>query len=102
MRRHLHTIPELMYDLPKTSAYIRCAAHCSTCLCLDVPLLTVHACMCRSQLDDMGIKYKHPVAESGILASLGQGEPRFALRTDMDALPIEVWPLSCLPNTCQY
>jgi IAA-amino acid hydrolase len=38
----------------------------------------------------MGIKYKHPVAESGILASLGQGEPKFALRTDMDALPIEV------------
>ena len=38
----------------------------------------------------MGIKYKHPVAESGILASLGQGEPRFALRADMDALPIEV------------
>ena len=97
MRRHLHTIPELMYDLPKTSAYIRYRLRsppsvlCKGCA-YKVLQPMAPACMhaCRSQLDDMGIKYKHPVAESGILASLGQGEPKFALRTDMDALPIEV------------
>ena len=44
----------------------------------------------RSQLDKHGISYKHPVAETGILASIGKGEPKFALRSDMDALPIEV------------
>ncbi|CAL5224261.1 g6919 [Coccomyxa viridis] len=65
VRRHLHTIPELLYDLPKTSEYIR------------------------SQLDKFSIAYKHPIAETGILATIGKGEPKFALRTDMDALPIE-------------
>ena len=65
MPRHLHAIPELMYDLPATSKFIR------------------------SQLDDMGISYRHPVAESGILATLGSGHPMVALRADMDALPIE-------------
>ena len=44
----------------------------------------------RDQLDKLGIAYKHPVAETGILATIGKGTPKFALRTDMDALPIEV------------
>ena len=30
------------------------------------------------------------MAETGILATVGKGEPKFALRSDMDALPIEV------------
>lgn len=37
----------------------------------------------------MDISYKHPVADIGILAKIGKGEPVFALRADMDALPIE-------------
>ncbi|BDA48415.1 IAA-amino acid hydrolase ILR1-like 5 [Coccomyxa sp. Obi] len=65
VRRHLHTIPELMYDLPKTSAYVK------------------------AELDKLGVPYKYPVAGSGILATIGQGEPKFALRADMDALPIQ-------------
>lgn len=39
--RHLHTIPELSYDLPETSAYVRCDAHgngVSSDMHLDTPL----------------------------------------------------------------
>ena len=45
---------------------------------------------CRGELDKLGIHYRHPVAKHGIVAEIGSGSPRFALRTDMDALPIEV------------
>ena len=39
----------------------------------------------------MGIPFKHPVARTGIVATIGtQPLPRFALRTDIDALPILV------------
>jgi hypothetical protein len=41
------------------------------------------------QLDKLGISYQHPIADTGILATIGKGEPKFALRADMDALPIE-------------
>ena len=51
--------------------------------------------MCRSQLDKFSISYKHPIAETGILATIGSGKPKFALRTDMDALPIEARSTSC-------
>ncbi len=38
----------------------------------------------------MGVSYKHPVAKTGIVATVGSGSPRFVLRTDIDALPIMV------------
>ena len=39
----------------------------------------------------MGIPFKHPVARTGIVATIGtQPQPRFALRMDIDALPILV------------
>ena len=66
MRRDLHRIPELGFEEELTSAYLR------------------------RQLDALGIAYRHPVARTGIVATVGSGSPRFALRTDIDALPILV------------
>ena len=64
-RRDLHKIPEIGFDLQKTSAYIR------------------------DRLDEMGIPYQQ-VAETGIVALIEGAEqgPTIALRADMDALPI--------------
>ena len=45
---------------------------------------------CREVLDELKVAYKHPVAKHGIVATIGEGEPVFALRSDMDALPILV------------
>ena len=46
--------------------------------------------MCRDKLTTLGIPYQHPIAKTGIVGSIGMGEPVIALRADMDALPIEV------------
>ncbi len=65
IRRELHKHPELMYEEIKTSALIR------------------------RELDKLGIKYQSPIAKTGVLASIGNGNgPCVALRADMDALPI--------------
>lgn len=39
-------------------------------------------------LHDLGIECETGVAKTGVVAYLGEGAPRFALRADMDALPI--------------
>ncbi|MEX0368646.1 MAG: M20 aminoacylase family protein [Ruegeria sp.] len=67
-RQHLHSIPELSFDCPKTSAFIR------------------------DRLDEIGVDEVHDgIAQTGIVAIInGQGEgPTIGLRADFDALPIE-------------
>jgi len=64
--RTLHRIPELAFEEERTSAYLR------------------------QQLKALDIPFRHPVARTGIVATLGFGTPRFALRSDIDALPITV------------
>lgn len=66
-RRHLHQIPELEFDLPKTSAYVA------------------------ERLREIGVDELHEgIATSGMVAIVnGQGDgPTIGLRADMDALPI--------------
>ncbi len=66
-RQHLHSIPELGFDCPKTAAFIA------------------------ERLTEMGVDELHQgIAETGIVAIIeGQGEgPTIGLRADFDALPI--------------
>ena len=67
-RRHLHTIPELSFDCPKTAAFIK------------------------ERLEEIGVDEIHEgIAQTGIVAIIngkGDGET-IGLRADFDALPIE-------------
>lgn len=67
LRRKIHENPELAYEEIETSRLIR------------------------EELDRMGVDYRFPMAETGLRAWIGTGDPPFvAIRADMDALPIQV------------
>ncbi|KAI3868435.1 hypothetical protein MKX03_037003 [Papaver bracteatum] len=66
IRRRIHEYPELAYEEFETSRLIR------------------------TELDRIGVRYRFPLAKTGIRASIGTGNPPFvAVRADMDALPIQ-------------
>ena len=67
MRRDLHRIPELQFDLPETRAYVI------------------------KKLEEYGIPYSLSEKDSSIIATINKGKPGkvVALRADMDALPIQ-------------
>ena len=67
LRRELHRIPEIGFDLPKTLAVVR------------------------RELDAIGIPYTEKFGKSSIVATLneGIGNKTIAIRADMDALPVQ-------------
>lgn len=63
-RRHLHQMPEVGFDLPRTTAFVK------------------------EKLIEMGYQPEE-IIENGLTATVGKGGKTFLLRADMDALPME-------------
>ena len=64
-RRDIHMHPELGFEEQRTSRLVA------------------------ESLRDMGIEVEVGVAETGVVARIGEGRPAVGIRADMDALPIE-------------
>jgi len=64
-QEHLHTIPELMFDTPKTYKALE------------------------ETLSELGISHRRPNSGIGLIAEVGSGAPVVVLRSDIDALPIK-------------
>ena len=81
---------------PRSPSHFHISGHHNLLATLQVlPLVPIQAFTSskfpfRRLLDELGIEYQYPVAETGIVGKIGPGQPVVALRTDMDALPINV------------
>lgn len=64
-RRHLHTNPELGFQEINTAKFVT------------------------KKLTELGLTVTQNVGRTGLVASIGSGNPCIALRADMDALPIQ-------------
>lgn len=86
VRRELHQMPELMYEEVQTGKAIR--KHLDK---LKIPYKYVGVSKSATPGKEAH-KYhtpgRYPVAKTGIVATIGSGQPVVALRADMDALPI--------------
>lgn len=83
-RRHIHEMPEVGFDLPKTAAYIK----------MRLGEMGVKYRDCGGVLQD-SIRKKFRDAgfpdmknSTGVVAVIGSGEPCILLRADMDGLPM--------------
>jgi IAA-amino acid hydrolase len=64
-RRHVHQHPELSFQEHETARFVA------------------------RTLSDMGIAIQTGVGKTGVVGRIGRGPPVFALRADMDALPVQ-------------
>lgn len=83
-RRHLHQHPELGFELPETQRYILNRLHDmgiegETCGVLPQAIREKYA----------RAGFPEQANCTGVVATIGHGEPCILLRADMDALPIE-------------
>lgn len=83
-RRNLHKYPEVGFDLPKTQAYIMER--------LKKMGIDAHPCgkISQEKIDlfkKVGVEAVEKV--TGIVATIGKGNPCILLRADMDALPMQ-------------
>ena len=63
-RRDIHQMPEIGLETPNTSAYIQ------------------------SELTKLGIPFHTIINGSGVVGTIGEGEPCLMLRSDIDGLPM--------------